>query len=436
MAKISASLSVRQDARGKSEILLRFVGGRDHIYRLHSGLFVSPSRWKDGAVIVPRLETEEQRELRAVASRLSGLIAFILDRFGEADKDTVSRAWMQERIGEYHHPGKTAGADIYALFDEFTRAKDVSERRMRRYKVAVEALKRFETWRGRPMPVYGVGPEVLEELRDFLEDEYLLAGRRRWRTLYGAMGRMPEKRSDNTIVDYMKVYRAFWRWMIGKGVTDVDPFVSYEIGTEVYGTPYYITIEERERLYKTNLKRHPSLAVQRDIFVFQCLVGCRVGDLVRIKKGDIVDGVLVYVPQKTIREDAREVRVPLTETAKEIVRRYGEIRGDALLPFISPQKYNDAIKRFFLAARLTRPVSVLDPVSRREVKRPLNEVASSHLARRTFIGNLYRQVKDQNIVGAMSGHGDGSRAFARYRTIDDEIKAETVALLEAKSSGK
>ena len=79
---------------------------------MHSGLFVSPSRWKDGAVIVPRLGTEEQKELRALASRLSGLISFLLDQFGEADKDAVSRAWMQERIGEYHHPGKTAGADI------------------------------------------------------------------------------------------------------------------------------------------------------------------------------------------------------------------------------------------------------------------------------------------------------------------------------------
>ena len=435
MAKITATLSVRQDARGKSEILLRFVGGRDHIYRLHSGLFVSPSRWKDGAVIVPRLGTEEQRELRGLASRLSGLISFLLDAFGEADKEVVCKAWMQERVEMYNHPGKTAGADLYALFAEFTMARDVGERRRRRYKVAIDALRRFEEWRGRPVPVSGVGPEVLDELRAFLEDEYLLAGKRRWRTLYGAMDRVPEKRSDNTIVDYMKVYRAFWRWMRAKGVTDADPFASYEIGTEVYGTPYYITIEERERLYRTNLRRHPSLAVQRDIFVFQCLVGCRVGDLVGMKKSDIIDGVLVYVPQKTMKDDARAVRVPLTGTAREIVARYEGIGGDRLLPFISPQKYNEAIKRCFLAARLTRPVSVLDPVTKREVKRPLNEVASSHLARRTFIGNLYRQVKDQNLVAAMSGHGDGSRAFARYRTIDDDIRAETVALLEAKSMG-
>ena len=58
--------------------------------------------------------------------------------------------------------------------------------------------------------------------------------------------------------------------------------------------------------------------------------------------------------------------------------------------------------------------------------RPLYEVASTHTARKTFIGNLYRQVKDPNLIASMSGHSEGSRAFARYRKIDDEMKKELV----------
>lgn len=60
----------------------------------------------------------------------------------------------------------------------------------------------------------------------------------------------------------------------------------------------------------------------------------------------------------------------------------------------------------------------------------LTEVASSHLARRCFIGNLYKQVKDPNLVGALSGHKEGSRAFARYREIDEDMKRELVSMLE------
>ena len=62
--------------------------------------------------------------------------------------------------------------------------------------------------------------------------------------------------------------------------------------------------------------------------------------------------------------------------------------------------------------------------------RPINEVASSHLARRCFVGNLYKQVKDPNLVGALSGHREGSREFARYRDIGKEMKQELVKMLE------
>ena len=74
--------------------------------------------------------------------------------------------------------------------------------------------------------------------------------------------------------------------------------------------------------------------------------------------------------------------------------------------------------------------SVLDQQTRQEIQRPLYEVASSHMARRTFIGNIYKKVKDPNLVGALSGHKEGSRAFARYRTIDDDLKKEMIGFLD------
>ena len=37
---------------------------------------------------------------------------------------------------------------------------------------------------------------------------------------------------------------------------------------------------------------------------------------------------------------------------------------------------------------------------------------------------------EQNLVGALSGHKEGSKAFARYRTIDDDMKKELIGMLE------
>lgn len=413
MPKITASLSRRVDARGKAEVLLRFVGGRDHIYRLHSRIAVQPSRWKDGAVIVPRLETAEQRELRKTRDLLADLTRFLLDEFQSADHAVVTGEWMQEAVERFHHPDRADRRDFFGLYDEFCLAQDVSVDRQKRYKVVRGYLESFEDARGKKLTVDGTDAGVLDEFRAHL-----------------AKG----GRGKNIIIDYMKVVRAFYHWMGLRELCKADPFRGFQIGTAVYGTPYYLTLEERDRLYRTNLRRHPSLAVQRDVFVFQCLVGCRAGDLLKLKKGDIVDGVLTYIPRKTRDDRPVVVRVPLNHTAEEIVSRYADIPGDRLLPFISKQKYNDAIKRCFLAARLTRLVSVLDPVTREEEKRPLNEVASSHLARRTFIGNLYKQVADPNLIGAMSGHTEGSRAFARYRTIDDDMKAGLVGMIDTQKT--
>ena len=71
----------------------------------------------------------------------------------------------------------------------------------------------------------------------------------------------------------------------------------------------------------------------------------------------------------------------------------------------------------------------LDTVTRTEKKVPINEIASSHMARRTFIANIYNKVPDPNVIGSMTGHVEGSRAFARYRTIEEDVKKSLVDIL-------
>ena len=117
---------------------------------------------------------------------------------------------------------------------------------------------------------------------------------------------------------------------------------------------------------------------------------------------------------------------------KEIVDRYADFSGDQLLPFESSERYNDNIKIIFEKAGVTYFVTKLDTVTRTEVKVPINEIASSHMARRTFIGNIYKLVKDPNLVSALTGHVEGSRAFTRYRPLDIDMKKDLVKILEGK----
>ena len=226
--------------------------------------------------------------------------------------------------------------------------------------------------------------------------------------------------------------RAFFNWLNEKKITANNPFIGYEgIVTEKYGTPFYISLEERNQIADFDLSGHPQFAVQRDIFVFQCCIGCRVSDLMKLTSNNIINGVVEYIPQKTRNERQKVVRVPLNARALALVEKYeGVDKKGRLFPFISSQKYNDDIKEIFTLCGVTRLVTVTDSVTGEEVQRPINEVASSHMARRTFVGNLYKQVKDPNLIASMSGHVEGSRAFNRYREIDDEVKREVVSLIE------
>ena len=124
------------------------------------------------------------------------------------------------------------------------------------------------------------------------------------------------------------------------------------------------------------------------------------------------------------------IRVPLNSIAKEILDKYDDNDEDKLFPYISSQKYNDAIKEMLSIAGINRLVTILDTVTQEQKQVPICDVASSHMARRTFIGNLYKKVKDPNLVGSLSGHKEGSRAFSRYREIDEEIKIDLVKSIE------
>ena len=115
------------------------------------------------------------------------------------------------------------------------------------------------------------------------------------------------------------------------------------------------------------------------------------------------------------------MRVPLNTTALALVAKYkGTDRRGRLFPFISASNYNERIKKVLEICGVTRIVQVRNPHTGQYESKPICEVAASHMGRRTFIGVTYKLTHDPNIIGKMTGHAEGSKAFCRYRSIDDE----------------
>ena len=169
----------------------------------------------------------------------------------------------------------------------------------------------------------------------------------------------------------------------------------------------------------------------RDVLVFHCFIGCRVSDLIKMTPKYIENNILVYTPHKTKDgEEAIQARIPLHPKAIELINKYkGMDAKGRLFPFISADKYNDAIKAIFTMCEIIRNVEWRNPLTGENEIRPINEIASSHMARRTFIGNAYFKVTDPNLIGKMSGHVEGSKAFKRYRKIEDETLKNVIDMI-------
>ena len=457
MATTQFRLSAKADkTTGQHEVLVRFFHGRIGQYG-KTNIFVQPNYWNQDRqrVTIPRVRvmSDEAKqlttELADINARLEMMEQFIQDSFIEAGAGKVDLpgTWLADILHEYNFPAPKESRAVVDIMERFIETKYNSTSNINHGRAVLRALKRFLIYSGCPdLDLDQVTPDTLHEFVEYLRNEHTFFevatdqdGKRkivflssRFKEAFQAVpeSRWPVERGQNAINKFLGHLRSVFIWAVDNDMTTNNPFRKYTIPADIYGTPYYITIDERNQLMNFDLSNNPRLAVQRDIFVFQCVIGCRVSDLRNLTKESIIDGAVEYIPRKTKEGRPVTVRVPLNSVARAILERYKDTPGNKLLPCMADQQYNYAIKEVFTLAGLTRPVTILNPTTRQEEKRPLNEVASSHLARRCFIGNLYKQVKDPNLIGKLSGHKEGSRAFARYRDIDEDMRRELVTMLE------
>lgn len=424
---------------------------------------------KSGTVVFKqRLETPEFKYHREQAERLERLKNHILDSFGSADKNNMSSEWLKDTVDRFNHPEKYGvkceSKTFYELIEMYISRRQLAPSHYKDFYVLSRAISRFEGYIRATEPsrkaftfaINTVTRDNIEELADYLRHEKALSDQ--YPSIFAKLiedypaslkkrRNKIEPRGENTIIKMLTRLKTIFKYAIDEGYTTNRPFDGFKIGTAVEGTPIYITIEERNKIADCDLEQKWSemdeqyrkdcempiktIIMCRDVFVFHCFIGCRVGDLIKLTPQHIENGILVYTPHKTKDgKEAVQARVPLHAKALELIKKYeGKDEKGRLFPFLTPQKYNDAIKIIFTLAGITRNVEVLNTLTNEFEIHPINEIASSHLARRTFIGNAYFKVTDPNLIGKMSGHVDGSRAFKRYRKIEDETLKNVIDLI-------
>lgn len=452
------SISKRIDNTGRAELSLRLrLGKVDQQASTH--LFVNPQhlRWENYVsskgrkskrlvLKTSRLKTDEVQHTDEVKKQLDDMLEFIDNNLQQVGANNVGKGWLAQQIDDFTNPhddevdsdeSEPKQLSFFDLFDIFLEKREISQGKKNQYKVFRRILQRYEMYKQLLDPKFKLSLDTLdgngiEEIGDYIKKEYKLL--EKFPNIIEAVNesRQPGPRGQNTANGHYKKLKAFVRWAIDKDYVTNNPFRKFKIPKDIYGTPYCLTLEDLSQLEKADLSERPSLAVQRDIFVFQCCIGCRVSDLKELTLANVINNEIHYIARKTKDGNPKTIKVPINKTAQAIIERHYDLKRKELLPFISDQNYNEAIKEVFKLAGLTRNVVVRNSLTGEPEIRPLNEIASSHLARRTLTNILYKKYKDQSLVSSITGHAPNSSAFARYRDIDEDMRREMVSILDNK----
>ena len=352
---------------------------------------------------------------------------------------------METTTMRHNVPGSAPGI-LFHLFSFFTGNKPESlyNRLLRyideshrdgvigdgRYAVALgkaSKLRRFLHIIGRrTMPTQEFTTEMLMEFRQFVYDEYLYVPL--YPDLYprGSGHHWPKKRlRDTTVVHDLKLLQAFFAELENTDEIRRSPFrkLSMEkrrvIMHTMYDAPVFLRAEELKVVMATEVPSELQWA--KDLFVLNCAIGCRIGDLLRLTPDKVAiseDGIpyVHYIPSKTARALAinKEVETPLIRPALEIIRRTGlHLMGSN--QHYGKQRYNETLRQLLQYCGINRLVCLYDSELKDNVYRPIYEVASSKLARKTHVDML---TKVQINFYAAGLHREGSGAVFRYTSLE------------------
>lgn len=299
-----------------------------------------------------------------------------------------------------------------------------------RYAVALSKARKLERFLhiiGYPsMPITAFTTEMVLQFRQFVYEEYKYVSQ--FPALYprGAGHRIPQKRlKDTTVVHDLKLLQAFFAELENTGEIDRSPFrrISMEKRRKImhvmYDAPIFLRADELKQVMATKVPKELQWA--KDLFVLNCAIGCRISDLLRLTPDKVAisdDGIpyIHYIPSKTskLQITNQEMMTPLIEPALEIINR----THLKLMPHnikYGKQRYNIALKQLLKLCGITRQVSLYDHNKGDNMYKPLYEVATSKLARKTHIDMLNKVQINYYAAGL---HKTGSDAVFRYTNLE------------------
>jgi len=415
MATITYSLSPKVDKKTKkASINLRFIGGRKIDVRASSGFFVNPDRWSNEkmCVIVPRLATNEQKELFKLQTAIDNLTNFLLESFINVDKSVLNKTWLFTAIDMYHFPEKYIQSEpklekqtILAYIGDF-----IVTSKTRRNKVTGRLINPNNIQQYEATKKHIEGFARLKKVTDF---EFCQIDEAFYDGFVGYLQGLSFK--QNTVGKHIRILKLMLN-AAPKALKLESDYSMFHVFTED-SDAVYLDENELNAIKDVDLSETPHLSRVRDWFLILAWTGSRFSDLEKVGKSDIVDGMISFRQTKT----NTKVTIPIHPVVLQILEKYNYRVHDP----ITNQKFNEYIKEVVRAAKITSNEVVTKTIGGKLVSETIQkcDLISSHTGRRSFCTNMYKRGLPSLMIMSISGHKT-EKSFLKYIRVKQHEHAE------------
>lgn len=408
---------------GTSIIFIQYCHSLEKRTILNSGIAIPPSYWNlkrlriSGELPVSFGSHEFLNERLQNAIRIVEDILIFAEKNKMKDpllflkktfKPDLDISLLKEKGKEIETP--KVNLDVFFQIDEYIKSKErhVTPKMILVYKNMRETLKLFENYRKKPITFESFDFNFYEEFIDYMMYEHIQ--RRRKEIIKGFR--------VSTVGKIIKQLRIFLRNRMRRKLIPHINLEDFKILDEETDA-IYLTRDEINCIYNTDLSGFSHLNKYRDLLVFGCLTGMRFSDFSSVKPEDVRDRML-YKKQK---KSERWVVIPLRDEAYDIYIN----KFKRHIPVITNADFNYYIKEVAKIAGIVQNIKFSHKKGNQNIviiKSKYNWV-TSHTCRRSFCTNEFLDGTPVELIMKISGHRS-LRDFYKYIRITPEEAGQKI----------
>lgn len=415
------TLSSKIDKKtGRSEIYVRFTGGRNMQLRAKTGIYIKVKHWDDefGRVkSVSRMTNKDEQKVVTKTNELvEGLRYNINTRFEEdQNKVTIDKEWLETVIKEYLDPD-TRKTDISAMgfydaFDQFVKMEGQLAQTPTKH-WAYSTKQKFTTLRNHLISFddsLAFEDITVEKLADFVTFEQNTLGL-----------------IDSTVKKHIVYLKWFLRWAVKMDITKNNDFEKFSTGIPTQETKViFLTADELKKVKTHDFSDNPRMDRIRDVYIFCCYTGLRYSDVENLKKENIYDDMIHFT---TIKTDDK-LTIELNDVARAILDKYSgcKFKGNKALPVLPIQKMNEALKEMAEACEINSKVEIIHFKKGERVSEiiPKYKLITTHTARKTFVCTAIRLGINPVVIMKITGH-KSYNTMKPYIDAEDKVRREAM----------